>query len=560
MWRRTQRVAPIAIIVLVLAGTFGYTVEVRRPHAEGLSYGHHEWLTAHTLKFARAWWQEGAFKLDFLMMETPPDIEHPTLASRQIYPSYPPGAVLAAYLVAKASGTYPSVASLMAFNRALHLFIALCLSLAAWLWIPRGANAVLATVSAIFPGLAYLLLPGPMFWQQNVYFTDTAVIGPFALLLLALAMEDRVKQPWPQVLVSFAFLWGFATDWFFVSVALVWGAVRLAMLAVTRTSVGAASSWFVRLSREVGGVVLAGALAFGFYGWQLSKHALWQHWYGKLTLRTFGTGDGAELLASNFNDVVWGYVTDQYGPLGRVLLIVTFVISALHLIWSLRQRHLAPADQLDAGVPSRATFIAVAALAPLLHTYLLKNHSYLHDFSVLKFAIPLACIPFALLPQAIAQLISKPRWVGPLGIVAATCGGLVYTRAMHSEYRRLVPARNPEIAQIGEFVSRETRYEDVLFSDFAKAEPYPAEPHLLSHTMKLIHPVSNLAQLDSRVGALPAEANVVWLGDSSRAEEPLGGSALWSDAQRIDAGPYYLLRLSREAWLRKVQDSRELAR
>ena len=447
----------------------------------------------------------------------------------------------------------------MGFNRALHLFIALCLSFAVWLWIPRRANAFLAVLSSILPGLAYLLLPGPMFWQQNVYFTDTAVMGPFALLLLAIAMDGTVKRPWAQVLLAFAFLWGFATDWFFISVALVWGTVRLAALVVTKPT-GDSVSWFTRLSRELGGVVLSFALAFGFYGWQLTRHSLWQHWFAKLTLRTFGTGDGADALGSNFNDVVWGYIRDQYGLVGRVLLFVAFGVAVLHLIWSLRLRRVSAVDEQEVWTFPRTTFLAVAALAPLLHTYLLKNHSYLHDFSALKFAVPLACIPFALLPQGLAQLISKPRWLGALVIVAVTCSCLVYTQRLHIEYRRFVPARNPEIAQIGEFVSRETRYEDVLFSDFAKAEPYPAEPHLLSHTMKLIHLVSDLEQLNSHVGALPEQANVVWLGDSNRAEEPLGGSAFWSDAQRIDARPYYLLRLSREAWLRKVQDSRELPR
>ncbi|MDP1827117.1 MAG: hypothetical protein Q8L48_27835 [Archangium sp.] len=552
------RAAPIAIIAAGLWLVFAYTVALRRPDAGVLSYGHHEWLTAHTLKFARIWWHEGAFNLDFLMMETPRDIEHPTLASRQIYPSYPPGAVLAAYAAAKTLGVEPSVALVMAFNRALHLFIALCLSLAVWLWLPRQHWA-LRLLGGTMPGVCYLLLPGPMFWQQNVYFTDTAVMGPWALLLLAISMERVVRRPWSEALIAFAFVWGFATDWFFVSIALVLISVRVAVLLAGGRNLGGDVSWPRRLSREVAGPALAGCLVFGFYGWQLTKHALWDTWRAKLALRTFSTGDGADSMRSNFNEVVWGYAREQYGSWGRALLFVAFVFAAIYVVQSLRLHRLRTTDADDLWSLPRTSFVAVAALAPLLHTYLLKNHTYLHDFSALKHAVPLCCIPFAVLPRTLTELFSGRRFPKSAVIVAAACLGLIYALLMHSRYRGMVPPRNPEIALMGDFVSRSTGYDDVVFSRLVKAEPYPSEPHLLSHSLKLIHQVDRIEQLAQWVDGLPAGANVVWFGDTGRDGEPVGGQALWAAGQRVSEGSMFLLRLSRERFRARLQESGEAA-
>ena len=547
------------IVGAVVVATFGYTVEVRRSDASVLSYGHHEWLTAHTLKFARIWWHEGALNHDLLMIETPRDIEHLTVESQQVYASYPPAAVLAPYLVARLRGVEPTVGFVMAFNRALHLFIALCLSLAVLLCIDYGQHEIVRLLSAVVPGIAYLLLPGPMFWQQNVYFTDTAVMAPFALLLFALAMENVVRRPWPQVLVAFAFLWGCATDWFFGSVGLVWGAVRLAgLFASKRAPADAALTLPRRLFREFALPSMAALLAFGFYAWQLSRHSLWKTVRAKLDLRTFGTDDGAESLNSKFNDVVWGHISEQYGQVGRVLLFVIFGFAVIHLIWTLLLRWKSQRPENSVWSLRVTTFISVATLSPLLHMYLLQNHSYHHDFSALKFAVPLACVPFVLMPQIVASTLSTHRALGRSLIVAAACLGLVYTQRMHVRYRGMVPARNPEIARMGAFVSREARFEDVVFSDFVSAEPYPGEPHLMAHTLKMIHRVANTDQLAAAVKALPAQANVTWFGNIEHAAEPMGGEELWAGAERISEGPLYFARLTREVFLRHLQVDRNV--
>lgn len=538
----------ILVLLFCLLLVFLYTVDLREPARGVLSFGHHEWLTAHTLKFSRIWWHEGAYDLDFLMMETPPDIEHPTLAQRAVYPSYPPGAVIGPYLLAKFVNREPSVSLIMWFNLYVHLFVSVCLSLAVWLLTPASAG-LWRLLSGSFAGCCYLLLPGPLFWQQNVYFTDTAVMAPWSLLLLVIAAESRLSHAWYYALTSLSFFWGFATDWFFVSIAMTWAAVQ-----VGRTLISTHLGSPIR-TRQVfaifSGPVLAGLGVGIFYSWQLSKHGLWTQWRAKLSLRTFSTGDGATDLALNFGDVVIGYARAQYGQLGLSALIVGCAFVGFE---AFRYTRRGGSPMLGDAMQSwsRLAFLVVAAFSPILHTLILRNHSYLHDFSVLKFAVPLACIPFALIPEIVVGmtpgLLARRRLI--VGIFILT--GVVYVLNIHRSYPLLVPERNPEIAQIGNFVHRFTRFDDVVFSNFVAAEPYPGEPHVLSHSLKLIHRVEKPEDLRHWLEQLPVRANIVWLEDGSRERVPLGWSELWDRGERVSEGTLSIIRLPRETLLGRL--------
>lgn len=484
--------------------------------------------------------------LDLLMVETPRDIEHPTLDSRVIYPSYPPGAVLVPYAFARLANTEPTVPFLMSFNLGLHLMISLCLSLAVWLWLSFQATST-RLVASLLPGISYLFLPGPMYWQQNVYFTDTAVLAPFALLLLAGALETQKASTTSQCLTGLAFAWGLATDWLFVSAAAVFVALRLIEFLSNGRSV-------LHLFRQLAPPTVAACIVFGFYAWQIGEHSLWKTWRAKLSLRTYGTGDGAEFLSSNFSEVFWGtYSRDQYGHLGTALILISALFAVGYLCKAVQQARHNISDNVWSL--TRANFVIIATLAPVLHTYLLKNHSYLHDFAVLKFAVTLSCIPFSLFPAIAARGISpsfaRRHWLLP---VAASVVAIFYVLILHRRYPGMVPSRNPEIAEMGYFINKSTSYDDVVFSSFAKAEPYPSEPHLLSHSLKLIHQVDRLDQLRDWAQGLPSAANVVWFGSTEREQEPPGGSSVWASAGRTSEGPLYLLRLPRQAFLTRANE------
>ncbi len=202
-----------------IVGLFAYTVHARRPWFGKLSFEHHQWLTANTLRFARAWHAEGPWTLGFALLNEPQSVEFPTLLSRNPYVSYPPGFVLTAYAYSLVSEGAPTVSSLMGWNLINHGLIAVVLGTLSLIVLRRlGLDRGTATMLAAVPPTLELLLPGPLYWHQNVYFADQAVLLPYVLFILLEVIRDaypsaRTSSTWWQVLVI---AWGIACDWLFV--------------------------------------------------------------------------------------------------------------------------------------------------------------------------------------------------------------------------------------------------------------------------------------------------------------------------------------------------------
>lgn len=211
-------VAGLALTGVTL-GLFAYTVFLRRPWFGQLSYEHHQWLTANTLRFARNWHTEGHWALGLALLDEPKSIEFPTLVSRDPYVSYPPGFVLTAYAYGVLRDGEPTIRAIMEWNLIDHALIALMLGATAFLVLrrlrlDRAPAAFLATAP---PALA-LLSPGPLYWYQNVYFADQAVLLPFTLFVFLEALRDAFPAARPAcdrwlVLIT---AWGVACDWLFV--------------------------------------------------------------------------------------------------------------------------------------------------------------------------------------------------------------------------------------------------------------------------------------------------------------------------------------------------------
>ncbi len=214
-----KSLAACLVLLGFIVGLFAYTVHARRPWFGKLSFEHHQWLTANTLRFARAWHAEGPWTLGFALLNEPQSVEFPTLLSRNPYVSYPPGFVLTAYAYSLVSEGAPTVSSLMGWNLINHGLIAVVLGTLSLIVLRRlGLDRGTATMLAAVPPTLELLLPGPLYWHQNVYFADQAVLLPYVLFILLEVIRDaypsaRTSSTWWQVLVI---AWGIACDWLFV--------------------------------------------------------------------------------------------------------------------------------------------------------------------------------------------------------------------------------------------------------------------------------------------------------------------------------------------------------
>lgn len=490
-------IAGLALVGVTL-GLFAYTAHLRRPWFGRLSYEHHQWLTANTLRFANNWHAEGPWALRFALLNEPKSVEFPTLESRNPYVSYPPGFVLTAYAYSALRDGEPTARSLMEWNLINHALIALTLGATTFLVLRRlGLGRASATLlAAMSPALA-LLLPGPLYWHQNVYFADQAVLLPFALFVFLEALRDTVPAARPACdrWLALTSIWGVACDWLFVCLLAVAYAKRLAEGDIPLPW-SSPKGWLLRSARFGWGGLVALALFFA----QLGVLGMLPRLKERFLERIGATEVNAE-LTGRFNAIFWGeYMPAQFGAAGPWLAWLALVGCLALGGWLWRQAWRGRAS--PPGAALAAWTMALLTAPCFLQVYALRNHSAIHDFSALKFELPLATTPFALLPLSLLASFA-PDWtarrVWRVSIPAALwLAALAYVAPLHAQFHALFPEPSPIIEPLGRFVREAVTESDIVFSPDFEIPTDP--PHLLAMSGKRVYYAPSLAAIAADVG------------------------------------------------------------
>ena len=185
--KNLKKIIIILLLFFITVGIFSYTVYIRKPWFGTLHYLGHQINSGLTLLYSNNWYNEGAFDLNFLMLRNPESIEFPDIKSRNIYSSYPSGSILSIYVISKLIGQAPDINMLMSYNLFNHFIIAFLLSLIIFFFLRKlNFNYINSFLLSIIPIIMELLLPGPLYWHQMVFFVDQAVILLFVIFILSL--------------------------------------------------------------------------------------------------------------------------------------------------------------------------------------------------------------------------------------------------------------------------------------------------------------------------------------------------------------------------------------
>lgn len=87
------------------------------------------WTTGGSAVTAANWYREGAWRLRFVMYWAPDSVELDALGAREPYISFPPGAIIPIYLMAKAARRDPTPAMVMGYSLFIHLLTTVTLGL-----------------------------------------------------------------------------------------------------------------------------------------------------------------------------------------------------------------------------------------------------------------------------------------------------------------------------------------------------------------------------------------------------------------------------------------------
>jgi hypothetical protein len=221
---RSNKNIRVSICLIFIILCFAYSVFLRRPwFARGLDV-HHEWVTAHSVCVTNNWLKEGALNLRFLQVIDPDSVEFDTLLKRRIYVSYPAGAFIPVFLIAKIFNIKDLIVLYQSYNLLNHLLIAIILFLLMFEILNHFARFNrLNIIFALGPSLVYLFTPPTLYWHQNVFFADEAVMiffVAFVYLEIRRFLYGRHSLANKLVFYTIVFL-GTLTDWLFLFIVFI---------------------------------------------------------------------------------------------------------------------------------------------------------------------------------------------------------------------------------------------------------------------------------------------------------------------------------------------------
>ncbi len=527
--RKTNVLFCIILLFIITLVIFQYTVTIREPWFGELSDGHHQWLTGSTLEFTENWYNEGPLNLDFAMLKNPSSIEFPTLSSREPYLSYPPGTIIPIYLVSEIVNHKPTVGLIMDYNLFNHFLIAFFLALIIFFFlIYLKFDTLNSFLFSIIPIMLELLLPGPLYWQQNVFFSDQAVLLPFVVYVFLEVLRDKFRDS-PKnknilrlnILQNIVLFYGFLTDWLFVFIGITVYIKRIVDEDIVLSREMFLNKRINLFIKQTIKYWFAPLLALFLFLTQIyTINSSFNSIISKALFRMGTTSQGEAYLNNGLNIFV-GYITSNYGHIAVALLagsLTFFILMAIYLSLGRFKEHK------NVFKIKKTLYLMGMLLIPcVLQVMVFRNHSVIHDFSVLKFSIPLATIPFVLVPILIFLFFENPineklknikaskRFSFNIGLLVLFLiiftAASSYTVNEYPNYKSMFPLVNNTYSVIGNSLEKNTYYNDIAFSPNFNISINP--PQQLSYSMKRVYQINSINDVKGKVENINGNYNIV---------------------------------------------------
>jgi hypothetical protein len=435
--KKTVLVEIVIIFLLWLA-----SVVISRPIFNRPLEAHHEWLTAHTLVSMRSFDQWGFWKLLGASVLTPKSYEYLnsdiTAFTKypSIYLSYPSLWLVLPYLVIKLLeslhlGMDISISSLQTYHLVVNRLI--CGGVIYYLYLEiinilakPTLTPYIKRLIALIGLVGWMFTPPVLYWTQNVYLTDQAVLLPiYALFLVALKCKFDFNSLSRLGKFSLFGLSLYATgcDWYGWICITILGTICLTkkLLSLIQQPISKSSfRWFL--------VDYVNSMKYLLFGTAITAFIfLVQLFYYKdgftqivrISFQRLGVADdaGNRLSADEMARGVFAHLTG-YLP-QRIEPIFNDIIDKSKKI-----------NEMDALLVASASILLLAALfylykrnqdkqiviytyslvflAPILQIYVLRQHSYVHNFSFFKTGLPITFILIILPIIILSYILSTP--------------------------------------------------------------------------------------------------------------------------------------------------------
>jgi hypothetical protein len=526
----------LAAVILGVCIVYIAVLDWRFPYIHQLPVFDLDYITSVTMMWARNWWTEGPWHMLFSMPYAPLSVETARPELRfGMYASWPPGAVVSLYLVAKLTNTEPNITMINWLNVAGHGLIALFLAMSGYVAagilrrprIERVALAILAACLVLFPR-------GPVFFFSQVYTFDTHIVVFYALLVFVATLEvaaaSRAAATWCYVAELAILVSGLFVDWLFYLVYAAWFVLRW---------VGSRSGYGRRLGRNE---------AIALFLLPLATFATFLTWR-MVTPGSIAAQDG---VVASIRELLWKLVfrlgdtndhpvafRDFFGPFyeahrafywnsAPILILAGFIVCiALFAILFATSRADPKPRRIYFGLLSVFLLSIIPAYAQMI---IFKQHTYIHPWAFAKVVVPLAMVVGVFLPLLAVTVFEqwntrgksrrRTAWraAGSLGILAfaAWLGVLAWPSQLPYLLGRIAPDNAVPWLTIHD----RTTYSDVVFSPDIEGAPFSMYSALAG---KVVYKAGSFADIDPRVSHICEPFNVVVVLEGEHAGETFGG-------------------------------------
>lgn len=366
---------------LLLVLIFIISVAVRFPVINNHLSMHHGWVTAHTLLTLQTWNEGGILNFHaapVYTLQNEGDKFVPALAGitdekgDSYYVSYPPLGFYVPYFLMKLFFLQPTILSLIIFNLLLHFLSAFFIYKIVKHLLKNNSSSEFAPIIAF---IIYLFTPATLWFQSNVYFVDMLEqllwIVTFYITLKLLDEESR-KNIFLFAILLFSSCY---TEWmglFYAFMAFIYFGIK----SIRKKQIPVIGLVCV-------GVVL---LSIGLFVWQYSQisgfHSLIESLTNKYKTRSGFYGENTSEFGlsignpDSFSRLREHYFTNYFNLVFLLPIIILLVVF-------IRKKY---------QVENKHWLIVLVFLGEpvLLHHFIFFNFTSLHDFSVLKSAVPLS--------------------------------------------------------------------------------------------------------------------------------------------------------------------------
>ncbi|MEM7594724.1 MAG: hypothetical protein AAF383_25045 [Cyanobacteria bacterium P01_A01_bin.83] len=361
----------------------------------------------------------------------------------------------------------------------------------------------------------WMFTPRVLFWTQNGYFSDQAVLLPiYSIFLISLRCKFKFGQlSTPEKSLLFiASLVACGTDWYgWISVAIILLIVLLD-LWLSRNEVSFSPLVFLKqywnsIKWLLSGMLVAGVTFLAQLLYYRDGFNQIYEIFLKRTGITMGDDLGNALTPMVLLRGIVRYWTAYYPPRLQQIIkpsnyhLIAVLVAALLILGTLYYFFRTSEDR-----PLCVYVYVLVFLVPLLQLYLLKQHSYIHGFSAFKMGLPISfsllILPAVLLILIWKKTLSNRNFQFLYGNVYISIFivslGLIMIFSSRSGVTKLAGVAGNISQDKGFLVARNIAFDDLPITNHEALVVAPFPPPPLWYTNRFIYSPSQLKNLLSQ--------------------------------------------------------------